>query len=155
VTSPFATTVPARHPLLAQLVTRHAFVEVTGDTFDAFVRTPGHVLLLFTEDPARYKETLDLAVIAPEIVRAFPERFTAGVFYPEAARACAGKFGFRRWPALVLVKDGGYVGAIDGLRDWDEYLHEIARLLDAPVSRPPSIGVVVNAANAGDAEFPQ
>ena len=40
--------------------------------FAAFVAQPGHALLLFTEDPVRYKETLDLAVIVPELARAFP-----------------------------------------------------------------------------------
>jgi hydrogenase-1 operon protein HyaE len=131
------------HPLLAQLVSRHGFAEVTAANFDAFVRTAGHVVLLFTEDPVRYKETLDLAVILPEIARAFPQRFAVGVLFPEAARACAPKYGFRRWPALVMLKDGGYVGAIDGLRGWDEYLQEAAALLTAPVTRPPSIGVAV------------
>ena len=65
---------------------------------------PGHTLLLFLEDPVRYKETLDLAVIVPEIARAFPGRFAVGVLLPEAARALHPRFGFRRWPAFVLLK---------------------------------------------------
>ncbi len=139
-----------QHPLLAQLTSRHGFADVTAQDFDAFAQSPGHVLLLFTEDPVRYKETLDLAVIVPEIARAFAGRFTVGVLLPEAARAIAVRYGFRRWPAIVLLKDGGYVGAVDGLRNWDEYLHEMARLLEAPVTRPPSIGVAVTAPGAGD-----
>ena len=77
---------------------------------------------MFTEDPVRYKETLDLAVIAPEVARAFPGRFRVGVLFPDVARKVAKRYGFARWPALVLLKDGEYVGAIDGLRNWDEYL---------------------------------
>ncbi len=136
------------HPLVAQLTSRHGFTEVTAANIDAFAHAPGHALLLFTEDPVRYRETLDLAVILPEIARAFPQRFAVGVLFPEAARALAVRYGFRRWPALVLLKDGGYVGAIDGLRNWDEYLLEMARLLEAPVTRAPSVGIAVTGPGA-------
>ena len=84
-------------------------------------------MLVFTEDPVRFKETLDLAVIAPEIVRAFPARCASAVLFPETAREVAPRYGFRRWPALVVLQDGHYVGAIDGLRNWDEYLDESPR----------------------------
>ena len=67
---------------------------------------------------------------------------------PDAARAIAVRYGFRRWPALVVLRDGGYVGAIDGLRNWDDYLGEVARLLAAPVTRPPSIGIAVSGPGA-------
>jgi hydrogenase-1 operon protein HyaE len=130
-------------PLIAQLFTKHGCTEVDAANFDAFAVRPGNVLLLFTEDPVRFRETLDLAVIAPEIARAFPGRFAVGVLLPEAARAFQPRFGFRRWPAFVLLRDGEYVGAVDGLRDWDEYLREVARLLAAPVSRPPTVGIAV------------
>ena len=95
------------HPLLTQLVTRHGAVDVTIAEADAFCNGPGARLLAFTEDPARYRETLDLAVIVPELAQAFPGRFVVGVLYPEAARAVQPRFGFRRWPALVLLRDGG------------------------------------------------
>jgi hydrogenase-1 operon protein HyaE len=136
------------HPLVAQLQTRHGFAAPTAATLDAFLDAPGHALLVFTEDPIRFKETLDLAVIAPEILRAFPGRLRAAVLFPDAARAVHARFGFRRWPALVVLKDGHFVGTIDGLRNWDEYLGEVAALLAAEPMRPPSIGIAVTAAGA-------
>jgi len=42
-----------------------------------------------------------------------------------------------------VLDGGGYVGAIDGLRNWDEYLNEVARLATAAVTRPPSVGIAV------------
>ena len=60
---------------------------------------------------------------------------------PEAARAVAPRYGFRRWPAFVMLADGRYVGAIDGLRNWDEYLAEVAALLERAPARPPTIGI--------------
>jgi hydrogenase-1 operon protein HyaE len=74
------------------------------------------------------------------------------VLLPDAAREFAIRYGFRRWPAFVILADGRYVGAVDGLRNWDEYLAEVARLLDAPPARPPTLGIAIkgDAAGAGD-----
>ncbi len=137
----------ASYPLIAQLFSRHGFTEVRPGDFAAFVAQPGHVLLLFTEDPVRYKETLDLAVVVPELVRAFPGRIKVGVLLPEAARELHAKYAFRRWPAFVMLKDGAYVGAVDGLRNWDEYVTEVQRLLASAPTRPPSVGVAVKGPN--------
>src|SRR5512143_1819685 len=100
---PLTSADPRSHPLIARLVAREGFVEVDGANFDEFSAREGHVLLVFTEDPVRYKETLDLAVIVPEIERAFPGAFAVGILLPEAARKIAVRYGFRRWPALVLL----------------------------------------------------
>jgi hydrogenase-1 operon protein HyaE len=143
VTDARSTTAAALHPLVAQLFAKHRFAEVDAAGFDAFAGRAGHTLLLFTEDPLRIRETLDLAVIVPEIARAFAGRFAVGVLLPAAARQLHARYGFRRWPALVMLRDGRYAGAIDGLRNWDEYVQEIARLLDAPATRPPVIGIAV------------
>ena len=136
------------HPLLAQLFTRHGFAEITAANVDEFVGHAGHALLVFTEDPLRVRETLDVAVIVPELVRAFPGRFRVGVLMPQSARAVQPRYGFRRWPALVVLNDGKHVGAVDGLRGWDEYLTELARLLEAEPTRPPTIGIPVKTAAA-------
>jgi hydrogenase-1 operon protein HyaE len=147
IASPSPLPAPAmQHPLLEQLVTRHGFTPVDAATVDAFADGPGHALLVFTEDPVRYRETLDLAVIAPELVQAFFGRLRVAVLPPVAARVVARRYGFARWPALVLLKDGRYVGAIDGLRNWDDYVAEMARLLAAEPTRAPSIGIDIRSA---------
>lgn len=133
------TILPAAHPLLARLVAEHGATELTDGNLETFCAAPGPRVLVFTEDPVRYRETLDLAVIVPELMRAFPGRFATGVLFPDSARGQQLRFGFRRWPALVVLRDGGWVGAIDGLRNWDEYLAELGRLLDTAPERalPP------------------
>ena len=103
-------------------------------------------LLVFLDDPQRVRETLDLAVIVPELALAFPGRFRVGVVLPGDARALQMRYGFRRFPACVMVRDGKYVGAIEGLRTWDEFTSGIAELLERPPSRPPGIGVQVESA---------
>jgi hydrogenase-1 operon protein HyaE len=137
------------YPLIAQLFAKHRFTELTTANFTAWTQAPGHTLLFFVEDPGRYKETLDLAVIVPELYRAFPGRFSVGVLLPEAAREIAVRYGFRRWPAFVILADGKYVGAVDGLRNWDEYLNEVARLLEAAPTRPPTLGIAVKGGGEG------
>lgn len=142
------TDILASYPLVEQMFSRHGCTEVRADTIDAFLARPGHALLVFTEDPMRFKETLDLVVIVPQLQRAFPGRFAVGVLLPEAARKVQLRYGFNRWPALVMVKDGQYVGAIDGLRNWDEYLQQVQTLLDAAPTRPPTVGIPVRGPGA-------
>lgn len=136
------------HPLVERLMQVTGAPALDADNFAEWTQAPGHALLVFTEDPVRYRETPDLAVIVPEIAKVFAGRFRTGVLLPVPARALSVQYGFRRWPALVLLRDGKYIGAIDGLRNWDEYLREIAQLLEAEPTRPPSIGIAVASGDA-------
>jgi hydrogenase-1 operon protein HyaE len=138
-------------PLVARLLERSDAFEIQLGAFeDVLKKTPGLLLLFFTEDPVRYRETLDLAVIAPELLATSSEPMCLGVLLPEAARALQPRYGFRRWPAFVLLRDGQYLGAIDGMRPWDEYQQEMERLRQATPSRPPSIGVTVSSADGDE-----
>lgn len=140
------------HPLIARLLSGPRTQEVKADTVETFIGASGTHLLVFTEDPARYRETLDLAVIVPELAAAFSGAFDVGVLLPEAARVAATRFGFRRWPAVVVTRDGQYLGAIDGLRAWDEYIQELEALLKAAPKRPPTIGIAVAAASSSSSK---
>lgn len=135
----------AMHPLIERLVGQCAATVLEPGDFDAWADEPGAALLVFTEDPVLYRETLDLAVIVPELAQAMAGRFRTGVLLPAAARALAPRYAFRRWPALVLLKGGRYVGAVDGLRDWQVYVEEISRLLESEPTRPPTVGIAVTA----------
>lgn len=138
---------PARdarsYPLIEALFARHGFAEVRADGIDAFARSAPLALVVFLDEPRRCKEALDLAVIVPELARAFAGCFTVGVALPDAALALQPRYGFRRWPALVVLREGRYVGAIDGLRGWDEYVAELAKLQAAPPTRAPTIGIAI------------
>ncbi|MDR0251173.1 MAG: hydrogenase [Burkholderiales bacterium] len=147
-----ATSAVANIPsLIARLLERSDTFEISLETFDGVLeKTPGLLLLFFIEDPVRYRETLDLAVIAPELLATSEEPMCLGVLLPEAARALQPRYGFRRWPSFVLLRDGQYLGAIDGMRSWDEYQREMARLRQATPSRPPTVGVTVCSADGDD-----
>jgi len=140
----------AVHPLIERMCALLEAPLLDAQSFDAWAAAAGHALVVFTEDPIQYRETLDVAVIVPELAQAFAARFRTGVLLQAGARAIAPRYGFRRWPALVLLKDGRYVGAIDGLREWQEYVAELGALLTAQPTRPPSIGIAVQSAGPGD-----
>lgn len=149
--TPTPAAAPGLHPLLARYVTELDAPALDAERYDAWAEQPGHALVFFSEDPVLYRETLDVAVVVPELAKAYPGRFRAALLLPDAARAIAVRYGFRRWPAIVLLRDGRYVGAIDGLRDWNDYVETLGALLDAEPSRPPSIGIAVKQAGAADA----
>ncbi|CAD5375020.1 Hydrogenase expression/formation protein [Rubrivivax sp. A210] len=136
----------ALHPLVQRLVLLTGAAVLDGADCEAWAARPGAAMLVFTEEPERFKETLDLAVIVPELHAARRGAFRVGLLPPAAARELARRYGFARWPAFVMLRDGQYLGAVDGIRDWDDYVAELDRLLAATPTRAPGIGVPVRAA---------
>ncbi len=116
---------------------------------EAFVQAAGDGMVLFTQEPDQQPETWDVAVILPEVLKQAGGRLRAAIIAPELARAQKARFGITRWPALVFVRDGGYVGSIEGMRNWDEYQQEIIAMLQRPIGRAPSVGIPVMSADAG------
>lgn len=133
-----------------ELQSRYGFKILDAESFVAYTNMPGTSLIMFAEDPAKVPETWDLAIILPELVDASVAVRTLriGMLAPEAARPLAARYGLRLWPALLAVRGGAYLGAIEGLKDWGDYVRLIPELLSAEPSRPPSIGIPVHNANA-------
>jgi hydrogenase-1 operon protein HyaE len=76
--------------------------------------------------------------VLPDILRASAEPIRVGLLDPAAARTLAARYGVFRWPSLVFLRDGAYLGALERMRDWGEYLEEIPRILARPASQPPT-----------------
>jgi hydrogenase-1 operon protein HyaE len=141
-------TAPDLHPLLRRLVSETGAAVLAPETFDTWAQQPGAAMVVFAEDPERYKETLDLAVIVPELAACRAGAFRVALLPPAASRTLASRYGFARWPAFVMLREGQYLGVVDGIRDWGVYLGELDRLLAAAPTRPPAVGVPVLAAGA-------
>jgi hydrogenase-1 operon protein HyaE len=137
-------------PLIRRLLEHHGYPLVDAETLDGFTAAHEHAVLFFTEDPIRYPESDDVAVILPEPVAAFGRRFAAAVVARPAEKVLQHRFGFRRWPALVFLRRGRYLGAIAEVRAWQGYLEEIPRILAAEPTRPPGFRVAVVAEQARD-----
>lgn len=132
-----------QHPLFQRLISEHRFELVTEENSDTFIKRGGLTLILFIDDPERMKETTDALVITPELASLFPKIKQKGVVIQPFARKLALTYGFRRWPAVIFLKDGGYLGAVDGLRAWGELIAETDRILKNKVHYPPSVGIEV------------
>ncbi len=131
--------------LLERLRAQSKIILLDEDGLEAFVMAGGDGMVLFTQEPDQQPETWDVAVILPEVLKLTGDRLRAAIISPDLARKEKARYGITRWPSLVFVRDGAYVGVIDGMRNWDEYLCEISSMLEKPVGRPPSIGIPVMA----------
>ncbi len=124
-------------PLVQNMLSTHQYAVVTLDTLEEFTASHDVVVLFFTELMKPVPETADVAVILPELEKAFDGRFKVGVVSWEAQRDLQLRYRFPKYPALVFLKGGDYLGAIPGVLDWTDYLAEIERILSAEVSEPP------------------
>ncbi len=143
---------PDLPPPLARLAAQPGCVWLEEADVAEFERRAGETVLFFAADPVRVRETLDLAVILPELKRAIarftPRPFVVGLLGPELAPRHARRYALGRMPALVFLRGGEFLGAIEGLRDWPRYLRESLALLEGPAgpqpapSIPPSIPII-------------
>ncbi len=131
-----------RHPLVERLVAGLGIPEVGCDDVDAYLAAPGDALLFFTEDPLQYPESADVAVILPELMKAFAGRLRCAVVARSDERALQQRFGFARWPALVCVRGGEIVGTLTGVHDWGDFTARIQGLLESPTRREAAVAAV-------------
>jgi hydrogenase-1 operon protein HyaE len=137
---------PQPPTLVARLVEVHGGCWVSQGNAAAFAAGPGDRVLFFSGDPVRFPECLDVAVVLPELLAAFPGRLTLGVVRPCDEDAVALRWGAQRWPSLVFLRDGHYVTTVAGMLDWADYVARVGEALALPVSRAPSLGIAVVAA---------
>ncbi|KPL52969.1 hydrogenase accessory protein [Prosthecomicrobium hirschii] len=131
-------------PLIAALATRHGIPTVDVASVDAFLAPaagePPHALLFFTGDPEARGEAVDVAVILPELIAAFPGRLRAARVERAAETALMARFNVRLLPSLALVRGGEPLAVMPRVMDWVDYLAAIDPKLspDAPVMAAPS-----------------
>lgn len=133
----------ACHPLVARLIELSGRPALAADALNRLLAEPGMTVLFCGGDPVQYPECLDVAVVLPEMLKLFPERFRMVVADRALEPALQVGYGIQRWPSLLFLRDGQYVGTISGMQDWSVYVQRFAQLLDAPAGRPPSIGIAV------------
>ncbi|MHB1581582.1 MAG: hypothetical protein ACYCQM_14110 [Acidithiobacillus sp.] len=114
---------------LQRLVEHYGFLCITQETVDDFANN-GTVVLFFAGDPVRYPETNDVAVILPELAAMFSGRFRTAIVAAEAEKSLQARYGVTVWPTLVFLRQGANLGTISRMRDWSEYLREVALLLE-------------------------
>ncbi len=95
---------------------------------------------LFTGDPTVSPESWDVAVVLPELLAAC-EGVAGCALDPQQSARAATSFGVGKLPALVVLRHGAYLGAIEGMRDWQPFVAELRRLSAAPPRPIPVAGI--------------
>lgn len=134
--------------LLDRLVQQHQLADLDAAGLASFLSAAGDGVLLLVEDPDKVPESWDLAVIFPDLIAASGTRPRLALLRPEQVGALPARFGVKRMPALLFLRDHAYVGVIEGLREWGELVAACRALLQAPASRPPGIDIALSVKEA-------
>ncbi len=92
-------------------------------------------LLLFAGDPAQRPEAADVAVIFPELLKAFEGRLSGALIADGAEKSLGQRFHVDVLPSLAVIRGDLTIGVIPRVRDWSEYLEKIQTFLD-PEAKP-------------------
>lgn len=131
-------------PLIARLAQAHAWVGAE-DLDDFLAAHPGDVVLFVWSDPIRFPESLDVAVVLPELLAHASgpgaPRFKIAVVDALSEDTVARRYGAQRRPSLIFLRDGQYVDTVAGMLDWEPYAQAVDQALAAPTRRAPGVGI--------------
>lgn len=122
---------------LARQAARHGLALLDAAAFETFAGGEGDRVVLLAEDPVRVPETWDLLVVLSELLKLRPGCYRAGLLEAGAARALAPRHAIARLPALLFLREGAFVGAIEGVHDWEALAREFMAMLARPVRGTP------------------
>ncbi|GAB3386763.1 thioredoxin domain-containing protein [Azotobacter armeniacus] len=129
------------HPLIERLTTTLGYPLLDAVGVDRHVQAQPFSVLFFAGDPKRFPESLDVAVILPELVKAFAQLRPA-LITSDAERALQERYGFAVWPTLVFLREGHYLGSLSRVLNWGEYLERIPAILAGEPEDLPCIPVL-------------
>jgi len=124
-------------PLLEAIIEREGLPVVSADTLDDFARANGDTVIFAVGDWKRHVEVNDVAVILPELIKASNGALKAAVLERDSERQVQTRFRFSRYPSLIFLRDGAYLGVIPQVLDWSDYITEINRILAGSPVPPP------------------
>lgn len=124
-------------PLLQSIIDRHGYEIVDHDGLDDYARSREHVMLFFAGDAERMAESNDVAVVLPELHSVFSAVLTPAIVARDSERQLQRLYRFNSFPSLVFLRHGEYLGVIQGIQDWTDYLQQIVDILGRDPSDPP------------------
>jgi len=123
------------HPLITRLHEELGWPHFTDiASLTEWVSAPG-VHVLFVPGTQRWNlEAPDVAVILPELQIAFQKRFDCAVVGDAIEAEVRAMTEVFKTPSLILYRDGTCLGGIPKVRDWDDYMARLTRLMSLPVA---------------------
>ena len=123
------------HPLIDRLTTELGWPRLSSeDEVLTWLSRPGVHVLFVPGDAKRNLETADVAVILPELHRAFQGRFDCAVVADEMQSSVKESSRVFKTPSLIFYRDGACLGGMPKVRDWDDYMARISHFLDLLVA---------------------
>ena len=130
-------------PLIKLMIEQYNYPLLNEETIDDFINSKEESVLFFTENPTRFPESDDVAMILPELVTEYGNRFSAAVIEQASQRKLQSRYGFTEWPTLVFLRKGEFLGNISRVQDWNDYIIKINDFLTSKSKRRPGIGIPV------------
>lgn len=124
-------------PLLQSIVDREGYSVVTHETLDQLAQSHEHVMLFFAGDAARLAESNDVAVVLPELDKALGGTVKPLIVARDSERELQRRYLFNAFPALVFLRRGDYLGVLQGILDWADYMTQVPEILAREPSDPP------------------
>ena len=118
------------HPLIRRLETEFGYPRLTSaHDLAEFTRRPGAHCLFVPGDARRNLETTDAAVVLPELRQAFQGAFDCAVVDDLVEASLREETRALKTPGFLFYRDGAYLGGIEKIRDWSDYIARIQFLL--------------------------
>ncbi|QKV17314.1 hydrogenase-1 expression HyaE [Oricola thermophila] len=124
-------------PLLQSVIDREGYRVVADDELDTVATALPFSMLFVAGDAARIAESDDVAVVVPELEKALAGAVTVLVADRASERDIQRRFRFNAFPALIFLRYGEYLGVIQRIQDWNDYLRDIPQILASEPSDPP------------------
>lgn len=120
----------AIHPLIVRLETEMNYPRLhSAHDVAEFLARPGVHCLFIPGDPRRNLETADAAVILPELRLAFQNAFDCAVIDDAIESDLREQYRALKTPGLLFFRGPDFLGAVEKVRDWSDYLARITHFL--------------------------
>jgi len=137
-------------PLIKTMIEQYNYPVLNVDNFDDFIKSKNECVLFFTENPTRFPESDDVAMILPELIKEYGNRFSAAVIEQDSQRKLQARFDFKTWPTLVFLRKGEYLGSISRVQDWNEYIIQINTFLTEGPKKVLSVGIPIETTSSSN-----
>lgn len=125
-------------PLLTSIIAREGLKVVNKEALDKSAAKTVFTMVFFPGDAERLAESNDVAVILPELSKALQGSVTPLIVDRSCERELQRRYRFNSFPSLVFLRYGAYLGVIQGVLDWTDYLNEISEILTREPTEPPA-----------------
>lgn len=125
-------------PLARGLIARQGYALIGADALDAVACDLPLAMLFLAGDAERLSDSDDAAVILAELDKLLQGHVTPLIAARADERTLQRRFRFTAFPALVFLREGQYLGCIERVLDWQDYLAELPTILGREPHDPPA-----------------